>query len=70
MNGDLMKPQNFGMNLSAHLKSEGRLVTWLSEKTGIGYDRLHRISTGSEPTFDETIAICAVLGKKITDLAN
>ncbi|MBI2619396.1 MAG: helix-turn-helix transcriptional regulator [Ignavibacteriales bacterium] len=51
------------------LQADGRKLTWLSESTGINYQRLQRImNQGYEPTISEAAKIANVLKQPLQEL--
>jgi hypothetical protein len=51
------------------LDEDGRKLKWLSESTGINYQRLQRITNqGYEPTLSEAVRLAQALRRSLQDL--
>jgi len=51
------------------LEEDGRKLKWLSESTGINYQRMQRITNqGYEPTISEAARISRSLGRALSEL--
>jgi len=58
-----------GSLLKEILREDGRKLKWLSESTGINYQRLQRITNqGYEPTISEAARICNSLRRPLQEL--
>lgn len=56
-------------HLKRILEEDGRKLKWLSESTGINYQRLQRImNQGYEPTLSEAVELARAMRRTLQDL--